>query len=94
MSILILLVLGGGLGWIAGSILAVGKTGIDVMAGMFGALLGGWLLSPLFGGSVLSAERVSSGTLVEAAIGAVVLIALVQLVRKGMSMDESHRDRR
>lgn len=55
---------------------------------MFGALLGGWLLVPLFGGGALSAE-ISGDSLAEGALGAIILIALVLLVRKGMSTEDS-----
>jgi uncharacterized membrane protein YeaQ/YmgE (transglycosylase-associated protein family) len=87
MSIFILLTLGGALGWGASVLVAIPMRGINILAGMFGALLGGWLLSPLFGGSVLSADGLGVGSLLEAAAGAIILIVLVQLVRKGMSDD-------
>lgn len=88
MSILILLMLGGALGWGAGALFPAAPKGLTVAAGMFGAILGGWLLAPLLGSGDLPAEGISGESLLQASLGAIVLIALVQLVRKGMNADE------
>jgi len=95
MSILILLLVGGALGWVASLLKPTSPRGVltNAVAGMLGALLGGWLLAPVFGSDVFSANAFSVGSLLKAALGAVILIVVAHLVRKGMHMDDADRDR-
>jgi uncharacterized membrane protein YeaQ/YmgE (transglycosylase-associated protein family) len=90
MGILILVVLGAALGWVASLLSPTDKQGVlvNAVAGMVGALLGGWLLRPLFGSVVMSPNSLSIGGLLESALGAVVLLGVVRLVRRGMRTDD------
>ena len=89
MGVVILMMLGAGIGWAASLFRHTDRQGVlvDVVAGMLGALLGGWLLRPLFGGGAMSAALPGVGGLLESAIGALVLLAVVHLVRRGMHTD-------
>ena len=85
-NILILIVVGGILGWLASIVMRTdGQQGIllNVVVGIVGALLGGYLLAPLlnFGGSIT--EGISMSSLLVSFLGAVILLAIVNLVRRG-----------
>lgn len=85
MNFIIWLVVGGLIGWIASLIMKTdGQQGLllNVIVGIVGSFLGGLLLSPLFGvgslnqGFSLPAALISLG-------GAVILLAIVNLFRRG-----------
>ena len=85
MNFIIWLIVGGVIGWIASRIMKTdAQQGIllNIVVGIVGAFLGGWLLSPLFGvgtinqGFSLPAALISLG-------GAVILLAIVNLFRRG-----------
>jgi uncharacterized membrane protein YeaQ/YmgE (transglycosylase-associated protein family) len=67
-------------GWLAGQIMKGGGYGLigDLIIGVIGALLGGFLfgLLGLTAGGLL-------GSLITATVGAIVLIALLRLIRRG-----------
>lgn len=77
MSILAWIVLGLLAGWIASMIMGRGGYGVvgDIVVGILGALIGGFITGPLFGIDV-SGFNVTS--LLVAVIGAIVLIALLR----------------
>ena len=86
MGLIILIVVGGILGWLASIVMRTdGQQGIflNVIVGIVGALLGGFLLAPLlnFGGSIT--EGISVPSLLVSFLGAVILLAIVNLVRRG-----------
>jgi len=67
-------------GWLAGLIMKGGGYGLigDLILGLIGALVGGWLFSLI----MPSAEPSGLiGSIIVATIGAVVLVAIVRLVR-------------
>ncbi len=67
-------------GWLAGLIMKGGGYGLigDLILGLIGALLGGWLFSLI----MPSAEPTGLiGSIIVATIGAVVLVAIVRLIR-------------
>ena len=85
-NILILIIVGGILGWLASIVMRTdGQQGIllNVVVGIVGALLGGFLLAPLFnyGGSIT--QGISVPSLLISFLGAVILLAIVNLVRRG-----------
>lgn len=89
MGILIWLLVGGLAGWIASmSIHVTTLQGLlaDIAAGSTGALLGGWFLTPLLGmpGSVPNGQHGPVSVFAGLA-GAVVLLAVVKLLRRGCS---------
>jgi uncharacterized membrane protein YeaQ/YmgE (transglycosylase-associated protein family) len=86
MNIIIWLVIGGLIGWLASIVMRTNaQQGIflNVAVGIVGALLGGWFLSPLVGASTINQGNFSAGGLFVSFLGAVVLLAVVNLVRRG-----------
>ena len=57
MNFIIWLVVGGILGWLASLIMktdAQQGIGLNIVVGIIGALVGGWLISPLIGGGTIN----------------------------------------
>ena len=79
MNIVIWLVVGGLIGWVA-SMLMRSPEGLvmDVVVGIVGAFIGGWLLSPYFGGGTINSHDFSDTT----RLGAIILLAVVNLLRR------------
>jgi uncharacterized membrane protein YeaQ/YmgE (transglycosylase-associated protein family) len=80
------LVVGGIVGWIASKIMSTdAQQGIllNIVVGIVGAVLAGWLISPLVGESTINQGNFSLGGLVISLLGAVVLLAIVNLFRRG-----------
>lgn len=85
MNIFIWLVVGGLIGWMASIIMRTdGQQGIvlNVVVGIVGAALGSWLLSPLFGVSI-DQSNFSPASLLVSLLGAVILLAIVNIIRRG-----------
>lgn len=85
MSIIIWLVMGGLVGWIASMIMGTNaQQGIilNVVVGIVGALIGGWLIGPLLGAGSIN-EGITIMSFIVSLIGAVVLLAIVSLFRRG-----------
>ncbi len=85
MNIIIWLVIGGLIGWVASVVMRTdGQQGIllNVVVGVVGAILGGWLLSPLVGVSTINQSNFSVPGLLVSLVGAVILLAVVNLVRR------------
>ncbi len=80
MSILIWLIVGLIAGWIAGVIMKGGGYGLigDIVVGILGALLGGFLATLLFGGDYVTGLNLV--TILVALAGSVVLILLVRML--------------
>ena len=86
MNFIIWIVIGGILGWLASLVMKTdAQQGmiLNVVVGVLGALLGGWLLAPLFGTGTINQNDFSLGSLLVSFLGAVVLLAVVNLLRKG-----------
>jgi uncharacterized membrane protein YeaQ/YmgE (transglycosylase-associated protein family) len=86
MNIIIWLVVGGVIGWLASLMMKTdGQQGIilNVVVGIVGAMLGGWLLSPLLGAGTINQNNFSFPALVVSFLGAAILLAIVNLVRRG-----------
>lgn len=85
MSLIILLIVGGILGWLASIVMRTdGQQGIflNIVVGIVGAMLGGFLLAPLVGGGSIT-NGISAPTLIVSFLGALVLLAIVNLIRRG-----------
>jgi uncharacterized membrane protein YeaQ/YmgE (transglycosylase-associated protein family) len=85
-NFIVWLVIGGLIGWVASMIMRTdGQQGIflNVIVGIIGAALGGWLISPLVGVGTINQGAFSIGALVVSLLGAVILLAIVNLVRRG-----------
>jgi len=67
-------------GWLAGKIMSGGGYGVimDLVLGLIGGVLGGWIFEQLN----VAGPSGFIGSLVVATIGAVVLVAIVHLVRR------------
>ena len=79
-NLVIFLLVGIAAGWLAGRVMKGGGFGLfgDMIVGVIGAFLGGWL----FGLLGISAGGLL-GLLVTAFVGAVVLLFLIRLVKRG-----------
>ena len=86
MGIIILLVVGGVLGWLASMVMRTnGQQGIilNVVVGIIGAFLAGFLITPLIGGAPITSGSFSIQSLLVSFVGAVILLAIVNLIRRG-----------
>lgn len=86
MNIIIWLVVGGLIGWVASVVMRTdGQQGmlLNVVVGIVGAALGGWFLSPLVGVSTINQSNFSVAGLLVSLAGAVILLAIVNLIRRG-----------
>ena len=85
MNLVIWLVVGGVIGWIASIIMKTdAQQGIflNVVVGIVGALIGGWLISPLVGAGTLNQGDFSLMGLVVSLVGAIILLFVVNLIRR------------
>jgi uncharacterized membrane protein YeaQ/YmgE (transglycosylase-associated protein family) len=84
MNLLIWLLIGGLIGWVASMFMGTNeRQGIilNVVVGIVGAFLGGWLLSGLFGSSTINQGNFSLSGMLVSLLGAIILLAIVRLVR-------------
>ena len=85
MGLIVALAIGGILGWIAALLNrsdARGGTPRSVIVGILGALLGAFILGPLFGGGNLLESQLDTMTIVISFVGAAVLLALLTFLRR------------
>lgn len=86
MNIIVWLVVGGLIGWVASMIMRTnGQQGIilNVVVGIVGAFLGAWLLSPILGVSTINQNNFSLAGVGVSLLGAVILLAVINLFRRG-----------
>ncbi len=84
MGILIWLLVGGLVGWVASLIMKTdGSQGIilNVVVGIVGALIAGFFISPLVGIPTINQNSLNIGSILVSLVGAVILIGIVKLVR-------------
>lgn len=80
------LVVGGILGWVASMIMrtdAQQGVGLNIVVGIVGALIAGFLISPLVGLPTINEGVFSMGSMLVSLLGAVILLAIVNLFRRG-----------
>lgn len=85
-NFIIWIILGGILGWLASMIMRTNaQQGVflDIIVGIVGAFLGGLLLAPLFGTGTINQNDFSLSGLLVSLLGAIVLLAIVNLFRRG-----------
>ncbi len=85
MGIIIWLIMGGLIGWIASMIMGTnGQQGIilNVVVGIVGALIGGWLIGPLLGAGSIN-DGLSIMSVIVSLIGAVILLAILSFFQRG-----------
>jgi uncharacterized membrane protein YeaQ/YmgE (transglycosylase-associated protein family) len=86
MNFILWLIVGGLIGWVASKIMntdAQQGIGLNIVVGIVGALLAGWLITPLIGGATINQSDFSLSGLVISLLGAIVLLAIVNLFRRG-----------
>lgn len=86
MNFIIWIVVGGIIGWLASLIMKTdAQQGIflNIVVGIVGALLGGWLLAPLFGTGTINQDNFSLPSLLVSFLGAIILLLIVNLIRRG-----------
>jgi len=84
MNFIIWLIVGGVIGWLASIVMKTnGQQGmfLNVVVGVIGAMLGGWLISPLVGVGTINQDNFSLPALLVSFVGAVILLAIVNLIR-------------
>ncbi|WP_334655927.1 GlsB/YeaQ/YmgE family stress response membrane protein [Sphingomonas panaciterrae] len=86
MGLIVLLIVGGLIGWVASMIMRTdGQQGIllNVVVGIVGALLAGFIVTPLIGGAPITSGVISIQSVLVSLLGAVVLLATINLFRRG-----------
>ena len=80
MGLIILLVVGGIIGWVASMIMR-DNTGIilNVIVGIVGAMLAGFIVTPLIGGAPITSGVISIESIGVSLLGAIILLAIVNL---------------
>src|SRR5690554_3915743 len=84
-NFIVWLILGGIIGWVASLIMKTdAQQGLflNIVVGIIGAMLGGWLLAPLFGTGTINQNDFSIGALLVSLLGAIILLAIVNLFRR------------
>jgi uncharacterized membrane protein YeaQ/YmgE (transglycosylase-associated protein family) len=87
MGLILALIIGGIIGWLASIVMRTdAQQGIilNIVVGIVGSLLGSFLLGGFFGaeGNIINSP-LDVGTLIAAFLGAVILLAIVNLFRRG-----------
>jgi uncharacterized membrane protein YeaQ/YmgE (transglycosylase-associated protein family) len=84
MGILIWLIVGGVVGWVASIIMGTNRQQgilLNVVVGILGAIMAGLLISPILGVGTIN-EGLTAGTFLVSLMGAVILLAIVSLFRR------------
>ncbi|MCX6046388.1 MAG: GlsB/YeaQ/YmgE family stress response membrane protein [Chloroflexi bacterium] len=86
MNFIIWIIVGALLGWLASIIMRTdAQQGalLNIVVGIIGAFLAGLLLTPLFGVGTINQNNFSIASLLVSLLGAVILLAIVNLFRRG-----------
>lgn len=85
-NLILILIVGGLIGWIASIVMRTNaQQGVllNIVVGIVGALLAGFLLAPLFGTGNITQGDFSLPALLVSLLGSVILLAIVNLFRRG-----------
>jgi uncharacterized membrane protein YeaQ/YmgE (transglycosylase-associated protein family) len=84
MNFILWLIVGGIVGWLASLVMRDAGQGIlmNVVVGIVGAFIGGWLISPMVGTGTIN-DGFSIGAFLVSLVGAIILLAIVNLFRRG-----------
>ena len=85
-NFIIWLIVGGVIGWIASLIMRTdAQQGVllNIVVGIVGAALAGFVISPLIGVPTINQDAFSFGAMIVSLIGAIILLAIVNLFRRG-----------
>ncbi len=86
MTLILILIVGGVLGWLASIVMRTdGQQGIllNIVVGIVGAVLAGYLITPFLGGAPITSGAFDIRSLLVSFLGAVVLLGIVNLIRRG-----------
>ena len=87
-NFIVWIILGGVLGWIASMIMGTnaqqGKL-MNIVVGIVGAFVAGWLLTPLFGIATINQNNFSIAAMAVSLLGAVILLAVLNFFRRGVT---------
>jgi uncharacterized membrane protein YeaQ/YmgE (transglycosylase-associated protein family) len=86
MNLILWIIIGGILGWIASLIMRTdAQQGLflNIVVGIIGALVAGFVLTPLFGIGTINQNNFSLPALLVSLLGAIILLAIVNLFRRG-----------
>jgi len=86
MNFIIWLIVGGVIGWLASMLMKTNDQQgmfLNVVVGIVGAMLGGWLISPLVGVGTINQSNFSLPAMLVSFVGAAILLAVVNLIRRG-----------
>jgi uncharacterized membrane protein YeaQ/YmgE (transglycosylase-associated protein family) len=86
MGVILWLIIGGVVGWLASLVMRRDASQgiiLNIVVGIVGAVLGGLLLAPLLGGGSITSGDFSLPNLLISLLGAIILLAIVNLVRRG-----------
>jgi len=86
MTLIFVLIVGGVIGWLASIVMRTdAQQGIllNVVVGIVGALIAGFLVTPLIGGAPITSGSFDLMSLVASFLGAVILLAIINLFRRG-----------
>lgn len=85
-NFLVWIIVGGIIGWVASLIMRTdAQQGplLNIVVGIVGAFVAGLLLTPLFGISTINESNFSLPALLVSLMGAIILLAVVRLFRRG-----------
>lgn len=85
-NFIVWLIMGGVIGWLASLLMNTDRQQgivLNVVVGIVGAYLGGLLIAPLIGGGNINSGDFSLPGLLVSFLGAVLLLAIVNMVRRG-----------
>ena len=85
MGIIVWLIVGGVVGWLASIVMRRDASQgiiLNIVVGIVGAALGGWLLGPFLGAPSINSGIISVGTFLVSFLGAVILLAIVNLLTR------------
>lgn len=88
-NFIIWLILGGIVGWLASMVMGTDQRQgalLNIIVGIVGAFLGGLLLTPLLGIGTINQNEFSIGGLFVSFLGALILLAIVNLFSKGRAV--------
>ncbi len=86
MNFILWLIVGGLIGWVASILMKTNdQQGIvlNVIVGIIGAVLAGWIVSPLVGVGTINQDNFSLPGLFVSLVGAVILLTVMSIFRRG-----------
>lgn len=84
MNLIVWLIAGALVGWLASIVMGTNERQgclMDIVVGVVGAFIAGFLLSPLLGVSTINQDNFSLAGLLVSLLGAVILLAIVRVLR-------------